>query len=737
MSNKQLKISFLSLLVSLLCCPAAFAQTTAFTYQGRLTDGGTPANGTYDLQFKLYDAVTDGNLQGSPNTVTKSGVPVTNGMFTLQLDFGAGAFPGADRFLDIGVKKPTDSSYSPLTPRQPLSSTPYAIKSLNAVNADTATNSTQLNGIAASQYVVTTDPRMNDARTPTANSADYIQNNSSAQPQNSSFNISGNGAVGSTLSAAVVSTQVLRSPTSVLTLEGGGTLDFFTINRRVNAMQEFRANQGVLTNSVDSASPGGDLILGNFATNVKIGGGFTPLFSESAGPKVNIAAKSIDINSGPNPIDQVRINGTSFQGSILYAPTVRTNSLDSYSFMQPLNIGQFQADSVRIHKPTTVSGLFTANNGISTNTQTISGDLTVGGTINGTVANASNAASLGGVAASQYVQTTDPRMSDARSPTAGSDNYIQNTSSEQPANFNISGTGRVGGGLLEVTNGYPRPATVRINALGSFDPGISLALDGQDKWSIALNQPRYFHIFNHALLAHAFSIDGSNNYVGIGTDIPYAPFHVALGTGNILFGTGGCTAGFAGLGFAESLTCKNYSLLGDGTNTIINRSTGGAIAFRENNQDQMLVLPGGAIQINTLGAAGSEQLCRNASKEISTCSSSLRYKTNIAPFSSGLNLIKQLRPISFDWKQGGRKDVGFGAEDVARINPLFVNYNTAGEVEGVKYDRLSAVFVNAFKEQQVQIDSQQKLIENQQRQIDALQTLVCSMNASADICKKR
>src|SRR5688572_30130431 len=81
----------------------ARAQGSVFTYQGKLSDGGTAANGTYDLEFKLYDALTDGALQGSPNTVTKTGVSVTNGIFTVQLDFGTTAFPGEDRFLDIGV----------------------------------------------------------------------------------------------------------------------------------------------------------------------------------------------------------------------------------------------------------------------------------------------------------------------------------------------------------------------------------------------------------------------------------------------------------------------------------------------------------------------------------------------------------------------------------------------------------------------------------------------------------
>jgi hypothetical protein len=131
----------------------------------------------------------------------------------------------------------------------------------------------------------------------------------------------------------------------------------------------------------------------------------------------------------------------------------------------------------------------------------------------------------------------------------------------------------------------------------------------------------------------------------------------------------------------------------------------------------------GILRVDSLGSAGGTQLCRNLSNQIANCSSSLRYKTNIAPFSSGLSFIKQLRPIMFDWKQGGRRDVGFGAEDVAKIDPLFVTYNDKGEVEGVKYDRLNAAFVNAFKEQQAQIERQQKQINELKQMLMAQQTV--------------
>src|SRR5262245_54150286 len=73
----------------------ASAQSSSFTYQGRLTDGGTSANGNYDLQFALFDSSSGGAQIGSTQTLNT--VAVSNGVFTVSLNFGASAFPGASR----------------------------------------------------------------------------------------------------------------------------------------------------------------------------------------------------------------------------------------------------------------------------------------------------------------------------------------------------------------------------------------------------------------------------------------------------------------------------------------------------------------------------------------------------------------------------------------------------------------------------------------------------------------
>src|SRR5439155_9220671 len=100
MSSVSDKIVTLPILFLMLFLAARFAcgQGTAFSYQGKLTVGGVPANGSYDFQFALFDSVSGGTQMGP--TLSRSGIVATNGVFTVQLDYGANAFPGADRFLD-------------------------------------------------------------------------------------------------------------------------------------------------------------------------------------------------------------------------------------------------------------------------------------------------------------------------------------------------------------------------------------------------------------------------------------------------------------------------------------------------------------------------------------------------------------------------------------------------------------------------------------------------------------
>jgi hypothetical protein len=156
-----------------------------------------------------------------------------------------------------------------------------------------------------------------------------------------------------------------------------------------------------------------------------------------------------------------------------------------------------------------------------------------------------------------------------------------------------------------------------------------------------------------------------------------------------------------------------------------------------NGSNSFGVFSNGYLGVDRLGVGGNTTMCRNSLNQIATCSSSLRYKKDLQPFDDGLSLINQLQPIAFKWKADNLFDVGFGAEEVAKINPLFVTHNDKGEVEGVKYDRLSVVFVNAFKQQQTQIDRQQKQLEEQQLQIENLKKLICLDHSDAAVCRQK
>jgi len=97
---------------------------TAFTYQGQLKAGGEPVNDDCDVAFRLYDDPDVDHQVGSAITRT---VPISDGLFTVELDFGGGVFTGDARWLGIRVKCSGDGDFTTLIPRQALTPAPYAL----------------------------------------------------------------------------------------------------------------------------------------------------------------------------------------------------------------------------------------------------------------------------------------------------------------------------------------------------------------------------------------------------------------------------------------------------------------------------------------------------------------------------------------------------------------------------------------------------------------------------------
>lgn len=141
-------------------CGSDGANSRLMTFQGRLSDGSQTATGVYDLQFQLFNALTDGTARTTQ--ITLEDVPVVNGIFTVQLDPGANLLrssgggnttpdlklnpailDGENLFFEIGVRAGnTTGAYTTLTPRQPLTAVPLAMRANTAINAFRADSAT-------------------------------------------------------------------------------------------------------------------------------------------------------------------------------------------------------------------------------------------------------------------------------------------------------------------------------------------------------------------------------------------------------------------------------------------------------------------------------------------------------------------------------------------------------------------------------------------------------------------
>lgn len=129
------------------------AQTTIVSYQGALSESGAPSEGAHEFEFELFDADTGGTSVAGP--LTRSSVDVAGGLFNTELDFGAAVFDGSDRWLEIRVRpQGSTDAFIVLDPRQPVRSSPYAIRALAAGSAISASTADLANTATSATSVV-------------------------------------------------------------------------------------------------------------------------------------------------------------------------------------------------------------------------------------------------------------------------------------------------------------------------------------------------------------------------------------------------------------------------------------------------------------------------------------------------------------------------------------------------------------------------------------------------------
>ncbi len=132
--------------------------------------------------------------------------------------------------------------------------------------------------------------------------------------------------------------------------------------------------------------------------------------------------------------------------------------------------------------------------------------------------------------------------------------------------------------------------------------------------------------------------------------------------------------------------------------------------------DRLIIRGNGRVVIKNLAGTAPYELCWNDDQEVSVCASSVRYKKDIQDYTAGLELLEQLRPVSYIWKESEKSDLGFIAEEVAEIDERLTTH-LDGQIEGVRYDRLIPILVNSIKEQQVLIQQLSEEIQSIKKEL--------------------
>ncbi len=288
--------------------PAA-AQGTAFTYHGQLEDAGQPANGTYDLRFTIYDSTNDpGSIIAGP--LTNSATAVSNGRFSVILDFGTGVFPGAPRWLQVDVQTNGGSGFIALSPRQALMPVPYSIFAAASGNLTGVLPDAGLSGTYSGALTL-------------ANPANNFTGSLSGNA--STATVANNLATSAALSLAQVSNSIPAVITNSVTQTAvGATLGVANGNALTNI------NMAVATNGIGNGIFA--FGTGNYTTNVSGNislrpfGSVSPNLYECFIIRVVPSGADCAVALPPN----VHCKGAEFSGQVAYA----TNNMEMELFVE-------------------------------------------------------------------------------------------------------------------------------------------------------------------------------------------------------------------------------------------------------------------------------------------------------------------------------------------------------------------------------------------------------------------
>lgn len=637
---------FFTLILLAMSVSNSVAQTTEFTYQGKLTVAGAQSP-TYDFEFYLCDS-NAASCETPLAVNSRAGVAVfVGGTFSVGLDFGDANLNGADLFLEIRVKRPTESTYTTLAPREKIRSAPYAVQ------ARRSEDSNRLGGSLANEFVITTDPRLNS-----------ILNTTTLQP-GVNFNIGGTG----TADSFSATTQYNIGSDRVISMSGSGN---------------FFAGRGA-------------------GANNQAGGNDNAFFGTSAGFNNSVGSGNsfFGRSSGLN-------NQTGIQNSFIGRSAGQTNTSGSFNSFFGGSAGfsnsaggnnTFLGYSAGINS---LGGSNTFVGSLTGDTNTVGSNNTlIGAGSNVTLNNLSYATAIGaGATVSQGSSVVLGRASDT----------VRVPGRLNTQEFYFNGARMLDAFANNLLVGYSAGSNVTgtANTLVGHQTGTNLTSG-------------LSNVFIGFGAGNADAATQVSNSIAIGTGVRVSTSNtIALGASNQSTRVAG-----------ELRVIGNGSTANDdfpAIKTVVssNSTWGHGIAV-------------GSLHIDRVSPVFiSSPLCFQAGigvsnyKTVGLCPSPLgssSLKSDTKPFIGGLEILKRLQPMSFKWKEHDSGGIGLNADDIAAIEPQLVARDDKGEILKVSESALDAVFINAIKEQQ-------KQIEAQKNEIAALKKLVCASNRDAATCKE-
>jgi hypothetical protein len=782
---------------------------TAFTYQGQLTDGGRPAQGSYDLRFTLYDAVTNGSAIAGP--ITNSPVGVTNGLFTTTLDFGVGVFTAAARWLEIAVRTNGGGAFTALWPLQELTPAPCALYATNAGAAAYA-------ALAGSALTASNTPWSGLTGVP-ADFADGVDNDTTYT-----------AGTGLTLAGTVLSAHFAGS--GVANTVARGDHDHGGVYAPTNHQH----------NAADLAS--GTLADARLSDNVPLLSG-SPTFGGTV--RVRNASPAVQcVNSGDSN-RWIQMSYNSYLGPLLQGDGYPRLTLDADADATGTIVLGVGGDRVGIGVLDPASALdvngtvtATAFSGSGAGLTALNGaTLTAGSVASAALANsavttakiADNAVTAArlasgavGTAALADASVTSAKILDGVIATADLTNGAVTSgklASEAASLAKVSGgTMAVSGtdvGIgttspirkLHVRDGSGRDgdgAAIQVGGTGANEDAKLIYFGGDERVYLGEKGAND----RMELRAGEFYFDTGN--VGIGTATPDCKLEVngdvragrlSIGTNHTLSGVGATIAGGE-----QNANAAQWATLGGGRNNRIETDAVGASlaggvdnhiqstawygtipggygnrvagycsfaagrqaiaghpgcfvwadsaagGFSSSSADQFLIRAAGGVGIGTSFPAqklhvagrirmeqwvpdGATAVYRNAAGDFALQASDARLKQNVTLITNALAAVRRMTGVTFNWRgdaPGARKTAGLLAHEVQAALPE-LTFECQGEdgqtYLGVHYEKVTAVLVNALREEAAQVAAQEAEITALKERVAKLERLLVEKKGGA------